>query len=119
MQGTHVTYAFHIPGTLGANVSIVFTLPFNAQLVHVSAVGSNANNGILDVGNSGDADAYVADLDIGDSGTPAECDAPGDFEGDVYPHIKAGTVIAVALDYDGSSATATDDFTLVLTFTEG
>ncbi|MFZ2097325.1 MAG: hypothetical protein WAV05_11880 [Anaerolineales bacterium] len=119
MQGTHVTYTIHVPGTLAANLSIAFTLPFAAQLVHVSAVGSNSNNGILDIGNSGDADAYVGDLDIGDSGTPAECDAPGDFEGDNYPHIAAGTIVTAALDYDGAGGTATHDFTLVLTFTEG
>jgi hypothetical protein len=119
MQGTHVTYAFHVPGTLAANISIKFTLPFSAQLVHVSAVGSNANDGILDVGNSSDDDAYVAALGIGDSGAPAECDEPGDFVDDNYPHIAAGTIIDCGLDYDGAGGTATHDFTLVLTFTEG
>jgi hypothetical protein len=119
MQGTRVTYAFHVPGTLAANLSIKFTLPFDAQLVHVSAVGSNSNNGILDVGSSTDDDAYVDALDIGDSGVPAECDELDDFASDVFPHIVAGTIVACALDYDGASGTAAHDFTLVLTFTEG
>jgi hypothetical protein len=119
MQGTRVTYAFHVPGTLAANLSIKFTLPFDAQLVHVSAVGSNSNNGILDVGSSTDDDAYVDALDIGDSGVPAECDEPDDFASDVFPHIVAGTIVACALDYDGAGGTAAHDFTLVLTFTEG
>jgi hypothetical protein len=119
MQGTRITYAFHVPGTLAANLDIKFTLPFDAQLVHVSAVGSNANNGILDVGNSSDAEAYVKDKDIGDSGTPGVVDAPEEFVPTNYPHIAAGTIIACALDYDGAGGTAAHDFTLVLTFTEG
>jgi hypothetical protein len=119
MQGDHVTYTYHTAGTLAANHTFTFTLPFAAQLVHVSAVGSNANNGILDVGNSSDAEAYVKDKDIGDSGTPGVVDAPGEFVGGNYPHIAAGTIIKATLDYDGATGTATADFTLVLTFTEG
>jgi hypothetical protein len=119
MQGTRVIYTFHVPGTLAANLDIKFTLPFDAQLVHVSAVGSNANNGILDIGNSSDGEAYVKDKDIGDSGVPGEVDAPGEFVNSNYPHIATGTIITSALDYDGAGGTATHDFTLVLTFTEG
>jgi len=119
MQGTRVTYAFHVPGTLAANVSIVFTLPFDAQLVHLSAVGSNGNNGILDLGYVGALEAYVKDLDIGDNNAPAECEDPDDFVGSNFPHIAAGTILAASLDYDGAGGTATHDFTLVLTFTEG
>jgi hypothetical protein len=119
MQGTRITYTYHTAGTLAANHVFCFTLPFDAQLVHVSAVGSNANNGILDVGNSSDAEAYVKDKDIGDSYTPAVCSTTTDFVGSNFPHIAAGTVIKASLDYDGAGGTATADFTLVLTFTEG
>ncbi len=119
MQGTHFTVSYHTAGTLAANHSFRFTLPFAAQLVHVSAVGSNANSGILDIGNSSTAEAYVANLDVGDSGTPAECDEPGDFVDDNYPHIAAGIIVVAALDFDGAGGTAVADFTLVLTFTEG
>jgi hypothetical protein len=119
MQGTRVTYAFHVPGTLSANISMKFTLPFDAQLVHVSAVGSNSNNGILDIGNSSDDDAYVESMDIGDSGTPAVCSAESDFASSVFPHIAAGTIVTIWLDFDGAGGTATHDFTLVLTLTEG
>jgi hypothetical protein len=119
MQGTRVTYSYHTAGTLAANHVFCFNLPFDAQLVHVSAVGSNANNGILDLGNSSDAEAYVLNKDIGDSYTPAVCSAASDFTGSNYPHIAAGTIIKATLDYDGAGGTAAADFTLVLTFTEG
>jgi hypothetical protein len=119
MQGTRVTYTYHTAGTLAANHSFVFTLPFDAQLVHVSAVGSNTNNGILDVGYTGALEAYVKDKDIGDGGVPGCVDDPSEFVGSNNPHIAAGTVIVATLDYDGASGTAAADFTLVLTFTEG
>jgi hypothetical protein len=104
---------------LAANHSFKFKLPFDASLVFVSAVGSNANNGILDVGTSSTADLYVSNLDVGDSGTPAVIDEDTEFESDVFPHITAGTIIATVLDYDGAGGTAVQDFTLVLGFTKG
>ena len=119
MLGTFFTISYHTAGALAANHSFKFKLPFDAQLIFVSAVGSNANNGILDVGTSATADLYVSNLDVGDSGTPALVDEEGEFEGDVYPHITKGTIIAAALDYDGAGGTAVQDFTLILGFTEG
>jgi hypothetical protein len=119
MQGTHFTVSYHTAGTLAANHSFVFTLPFAAQLIAVSSVGSNANNGILDIGPSTDTDGSVSNMDVGDSGVPAVYDEPGDFEGDNFPHYAAGTIIQAELDYDGGAGTAVHDFTLVLFFTEG
>ncbi|PWB49744.1 MAG: hypothetical protein C3F13_18065 [Anaerolineales bacterium] len=119
MLGDFFTLTHHTPGTLAANQAIKFSLPFDCSLVFVSAVASNASNGILDVGSSSSAEAYVKDLDVGDSGTPALVDADTEFEGDVFPHIAAGTIIAVALDYDGAGGTAAQDFTLVLGFMKG
>ena len=117
--------AFHVPGTLTANLSLKWTAPCDCTLLHVSAVGSNANNGLITIGDSADADEYLAAASIGDSGTPAEfdgddfVDTSGNTHSCYYPRIVAGTIIAVALDYDGSNGTATDDFTLVMTFAEG
>jgi hypothetical protein len=119
MQGTHFPITVHVPGTLAANVSVVFQFPFDVQLVQVSAVGSNANNGLLDIGSSADADLYLDNKDLGDSSAPAVFDKPSDFVGSVFPHIVAGTIIIVALDFDGAAGTATHDFTAVLIFTEG
>jgi hypothetical protein len=118
MIGTKFALAFHIPGTLAANVSMYFTAQADCQLIHVSANGSNANNGILDIGPSTDTDGYLDGVDIGDSNTPAEF-TQLDFVNDQFPHIVKGTIVAISLDFDGAGGTATHDFTLVLTFTEG
>lgn len=119
MQGTHFTVSCHIPGTLAANVSFTFKLPFAAQLIGVSAAGSNANNGILDVGYTGALEGYVKDMDVGDSDVAAVLDTYDDFVGGQFPHIAAATNIIATLDYDGAGGTAVHDFSLVLTFTEG
>ncbi len=115
--------AFHVPGTLAANINIRWTAPFACQLVHVGAVGSNANDGLLTIGTSADPNGYIESYSIGDTNVPVEKEALTDFDGalasDQYPHIADGTIIVITLDYDGAAGTATDDFTLVLTFTEG
>ena len=119
MQGTRVTYGYHTAGTLAADHSFIFTLPFDATLVHVSAVATNASSAILDVGKTGALEAYVLNKDVGDSSVPATVDAPDEFVGGNYPHILAGTVIIATLDFDGAAGTAAQNFSLVLTFTEG
>ena len=119
MQGTHFTVSYHTAGTLAANHSFIFKVPMPCQLVAVSAVGSNANSGILDVGYTGALEAYVANMDVGDSAVAAILDENTDFVGSQFPHIAAGTNIIATLDYDGAGGTAAADFTLVLTFTEG
>jgi hypothetical protein len=102
-----------------------WTAPFDCQLIHVSAVGSNDGDATLTVGDSTDADEYLTASVVGDSGTPAEydgddfVDSAGVSHSRYYPHITDGTIIAVAVDYDGDSGTAVDDLTIVLTFTEG
>ena len=117
--------AYHIPGTLSANVAITFTAPCDCTLLHVSAVGSNSNDGLLTIGDSTDADEFLTSSSIGDSHTPAEfdgndfVDTSGNTHDLYYPRIADGTVVKIALDYDGDGGTATDDFTLVLTFAEG
>jgi hypothetical protein len=118
MIGTKFALAFHIPGTLAANISMYWTAQADCQLIHVSANGSNANNGILDIGPTADTDGYLDGVDIGDSNSPIEF-GRSSFVGGEFPHIVKGTVVALSLDYDGAGGTATHDFTVVLTFTEG
>ena len=117
------SHAFHVPGTLSANLNIRFTAPSDCTLVHVSAVGSNANDGLLTLGSSADTDGYITSYSIGDSNTPVEKEALTDFNGALagsqYPDISNGDIVVAILDYDGAGGTATDDFTLVLTFVEG
>ena len=110
--------SYYVPGTLSANLGINFTTPCDCQLVHASAVGSNANDGLLKIGKSSDDDAYLASAPIGDSGTPVEFDRDN-FVGEQFPHIARGAVVVITLDYDGAGGTAAANFTLVLTFTEG
>ena len=62
---------------------------------------------------------------IGDSQVPVETagdtfvDTSGNTHARYYPRIADGTVVCIALDYDGASGTAANDFTLVLTLAEG
>jgi len=119
MQGTHFVVSYHTAGTLAANHAFIFTAPFDMQLIAVSAVASNTNNGILDVGTSADTDLYLSNLDVGDASVPNTADEPADFVGSNFPHIAKGTVVEAELDYDGASGTAAQNFTLVMTFTEG
>ena len=119
MDGNRVFFPVHVPGTLAANLGINFTAPCDLTLVEVQAVGSNANNGQLKAGNSGDDDAYLALFDIGDSGTPVQKKLLGDFVGSQHPHISKGTVLVFTLDFDGDGGTATQNFTMLAVFTEG
>jgi hypothetical protein len=119
MQGTRFTVSYHTAGTLAANHSFIFKLPFACQLIGVSAAASNASSAILDIGYTGALEAYVANMDVGDSSVAAIYQENTDFEGDEFPHIAAETNIICTLDYDGAGGTAAADFTLVLTFTEG
>ena len=119
MQGNHFAVSYHTAGNAAANHVFTFTAPFDCTLEYVSAVGSNTNNGILDVGYTGALEAYVINKDVGDGGVPGTVDAPGEFVGSNYPHIAAGTVVTASLDYDGAGGTAVADFTLVMVFTEG
>jgi hypothetical protein len=63
------THTYHIPGTLGADLNIRFKLPGDAQLLHVSATGSNIAAAGLSLGNSTDGVAYMAKKSVGISGT--------------------------------------------------
>ena len=109
---------FHVTATLSAGVDIKFTVPSDCQLLHCSAVASNNSDATLQLGTSAAAEAYLASCVIGDSGVPVES-SKADFVGGEYPHIVAGTVFDIALDHDGDAGIAANDFTIVLTFSEG
>jgi len=117
--------AFHVPGTLSANLNIRWTAPSNCVLRHVSAVASNDSDATMTIGTSADTDGFLASTVIGDSATPTEF-ALADFDGALltnagkeFPRISDGDVIVVTLDYDGDGGTASADVTIVLTFAEG
>lgn len=112
------THAFHVPGTLGADLAIVFTAPSDCQLVHVSAVASNDSDATLKLGTTSAAEAYLEEAVIGDTNAPVE-KARADFVGAQFPRLSDGDIFLATLDHDGGSGTAANDFTMVLTFLEG
>jgi hypothetical protein len=112
-------YAFHIPGTLAADVNIRFALPAACHLQHVSAVASNDSDATLKVGKSTDDDAAATDAVIGDSNVPVNWDAKdGDLVNDVETHYADGDICVLTLDHDGDGGTASQNVTIALTFTE-
>jgi hypothetical protein len=118
------THAWHVPGTLGADLDIRFTAPSNCTLVHVSAVGSNAYAAGLTIGTSDSAAEFMAKSSIGVSGTPVEFgfDDFATYASKAYPRIEDGDIVIFALDYNynnGGSANASADVTIVATFLEG
>jgi hypothetical protein len=118
MQGTLFTIPVHLHGTLAANASGRFELPFASQLVRVSSVASNNSDATLLVGTTSDDDAYLTAHTIGDSEAPVT-KGRADFVGGEYPHLAAGTVLEWLLDFDGSAGTAAQNVTIVFWFTEG
>jgi len=110
--------AFHIPGTLTADINIRYTAPMPCTLLHVSAVASNDSDATLIIGDSGDTDEHLESAVIGDSNTPVEFELD-DFVGDQYPRIADGDVVVLTLDHDGTDGTAAQNVTIILTFAEG
>ena len=120
--------SYHVPGTLTADITIIFTAPCDCTLLHVSAVNSTAYAAGLEIGDSDDADEYLTKSSIGVSSTPVEfdgddfVDTSGNTHTRYYPRIADGTVVKLTLDYNyngGGSANASADYTIVLTFAEG
>lgn len=118
MVGNHNSVAFRIDGTLAANKVITFAVPFDCSLVHVSAGATNDSDATLKIGKAGSDAAYLAAATIGDSGTPVT-KTKANFVGGEYPHILAGTVVLLTLDFDGNAGTAAQNVDIVLTFSEG
>ena len=101
------TIPFYVQGTLAANHTLAFKLPFDAQLIAVSVNNTTANAGKIDVGTAADDDAYLDNKNFGVSGTPLVYDRD-DFVGTQYPHIDAGTAILVSItDHLSHMAAAT------------
>ncbi|MFC1996976.1 hypothetical protein ACFLXI_05135 [Chloroflexota bacterium] len=117
--------AFHIPGTLSANITISFLVPGPCSLVHISACSSAASDSTLIVGTSADTNGFLESTVIGVSGTPVEFER-ADFDGALLtdagkenPRLADGDIFVATLDYDGAAGTAGADVTLVFEFTEG
>ena len=109
-----------IPGALAANHTFQATMPFDAQLVHVSLVNTSANAGTLKIGKSTDDDAYLLAENFGVSSTPVVVNTKAGFDGadagSQFPHLPASTVLLLTIT-DHVSHMA--NVCVVLTFTEG
>jgi hypothetical protein len=105
---------FYVPGALSANSVMEITADRDWKITHVSAVGSNAHDATLALGNDSSATAYLAASAIGDSNVPAVFDRD-DFVGAQFPTHEKGDVFVVTVDYDGSSGTAIQDMVIVIT----
>jgi hypothetical protein len=116
---TLITYCFHVPGTLVANLTPLFAVPFNCTLLHVSAVASNNSDATLKVGTPANPAAYLAEFPIGDSQTPAVKASFKDFVGGQYPRLNAGNSLLITLDYDGNNGTAAQNVSVALTLAKG
>jgi len=111
---------FAIPGALSASHVFHMKMPFDVQLVHVSAGNEAANAGSLKIGTAADDDAYLKAENFGVSSSPVEVSTPAGFDGaeagGQFPHILKGTVVKVTISDHAAHMTAP---CVVLTFTEG
>lgn len=110
-----IPYAFHFPGTMAANAIMRFTIPFDAQLVHVSAVASNNSDATLKIGDSLDDDKILVAVAIGDSGTPATFTSANWAVTNPNGYYSLGDIAVFTLDYDGAAGTAAQNVTIVAT----
>ena len=103
-------------GTITADNFVDFDLPIDAQLIGLSADGDTQDFNVK-VGTTADDDAYVNATDGAvTAGTVLDLNAKGDFVGDQFHHITAGTATRVTLDHTGSNPV---DVFIVLYFTPG
>ena len=115
-MGQIFTVSVPFIGTLTADNYVDFKLPFDAQLIAVSADGDTQNFNVK-VGTTADDDAYVNTTDGAvTAGTILLLDAKGDFVGDQYPDIARDTLIRVTYDHTGAN---TVDVMIVLWFSIG
>lgn len=106
----------YIPGTLAANQILRYVTPFACQILHLSAVQSNAGSGTVKLGHSGDDDYYLQNTAMGQSNVPVTRTAPTEFRYGVTPTIPAGTTVVITVDYDGPAGTAAQNVTIAVTF---
>ncbi len=119
MQGHRNVLCFHVPGTLSANLDIRWAAAFDGRVKHISAVTSNDSDATMIFGVSTDTDEILASTTIGDSGIPSEFDHDDWASTNPTAEFSKGEVLVLTVDYDGSSGTAADDLTVVITLLEG
>jgi len=119
MQGHRNLISFHVPGTLAANLAIIWTAPFDGRIKKVSSVASNNSDALLEVGTTSDADYYFASHTVGDSSVPSVKTRADFASTTVDGSFDEGDVLKLTVDYDGAAGTAANDLTIVLAILEG
>lgn len=120
MQGNRNLLAFHVPGTLSANLDIRWEAAFDCRLKHISALASNDSDATLAVGGGADGStAILAAAAIGDSGAAVEFGLADWATTNPTAVLAKGDLLKLTLDFDGSSGTAAQDVTIVLTLLDG
>jgi hypothetical protein len=122
LRGFPVTIA--LPGTISADATFFFEAPCDLTLRAVSAAANNtATTTYVNVGTKADPDGYLDNKAIGQDDEPTLFDLD-DFNGDLvsdqgndYPHISKGTIVAVGLDVGDGTDPA--DPCIVLWLQEG
>ena len=128
MQGEKFVMTWRLDGTLAANKTIGFKLPFAITVVALGAVASNNSDATISLGTLADPDGYLLAKVVGDSGTPVVYDKD-DWDGALLPsdhiadvdnlHVAADTVVNIAIDYDGATGTAAQNVDIYLVAIEG
>lgn len=107
-----LVYTFTFPGTYSTDVDPYFTLPFDVQLLHVSAQCTTQNATLI---IQDDGVAVNDTLTVTAGTTPVTQSAKGDFVGDQFPHMAKDSVIKLDIAHGSNFA----DLIIVLTMTEG
>lgn len=119
MLGNHITWSFHVPGTLAANVNIRWEVPVDCTVTKISAVTSNNSDATMIFGISSDTDSIIASTTIGDSNVPVEKTRADFASTNERGNLTAGEIAVLTVDFDGSAGTAAADLTVVITALEG
>ena len=119
MQNARNVLCFHVPGAMTADLDIRWAAAYDGRAKHISAVTSNDSDATIAFGVSTDTDEILAASTIGDSQTPVEKTAANWATTNSSGQFSKGEVLVLTVDYDGSSGTAGEDLTVVITLLEG
>jgi hypothetical protein len=114
--------SFHVPGTLTANITFIWTAPFDCTLRSISAVATSATNATIEAGTTTDPNGFLVASAVGPSSVPATYDRD-DFLGALMSggeaRLSAGDVFNIPVDFDGDAGTAAANLTVVAILEEG
>jgi hypothetical protein len=108
-----IQQSYYVPGTLTANLGIIFKAHADMTLIHVSGVVDGTTATTLAIGTTATAEAYMVAKTLGQSGVPAEW-TKADFVGTQFPRIEKGTAVKLTVVHASGV-----NPTIVLTFVEG